>query len=115
MTSVSKNLIIFKAEYNTQAKTGQINKGRGIGKHSKGVKILRVGGKGKGKRLYRKGNKPKITSGSRQRSFSTIGIHDELICLFDFSACVDFCVLFLFCCVDQLVISSLWIWMELIK
>ena len=44
----------------------------------------------KGKRLYRKGNKPKITSGSKQRSGSTIGIHDKLICLFDSSACADF-------------------------
>ena len=44
----------------------------------------------KGKRLYRKGDKPKIASGSKQRSGPAIGIHDKLICLFDFSACVDF-------------------------
>ena len=45
--------------------------------------------RGKGKRLYRKGEKPKITSRSKQRSGPTIGIHDKLIHLFDFSACVD--------------------------
>ena len=75
---------------------------------------MRVGGKGKEKRLYGKGNKPKITSGSKQGSGSTIGVHDKLICLFDFSACVDFCVLFLFCYEDQLVISSLSMGMEVI-
>ena len=37
---------IKKAVYNTHAETGQINKGRGIGKHSKGVRFSRVGGKG---------------------------------------------------------------------
>ena len=61
----------------------------------------------KGKRLYRKDNKTKLTSGDKQRSGPTIGIHDKLICLFDFSACVGFWVLFLFCYVNQLAISSL--------
>ena len=36
-----------KAEYNTQAKTKQANKG--MGRHLKGVKTLGIGGKGKGK------------------------------------------------------------------
>ena len=53
---------------------------------------MKVGGKGKGKSLYGKGDQPKITSGNNQGSSSTIGIQDKLICLFDFSACVDFCV-----------------------
>ena len=48
----------------------------------------------KGKILYRKDDKPKMTSGDKQRSGPTIGIHDKLICLFDFSVCVDFWVLF---------------------
>ena len=54
----------------------QSSKGKGIGKHSKGVAVLEAGGKGKGKRLYGKGNRPKITSGNGQRSSSVIGIHD---------------------------------------
>ena len=61
----------------------------------------------KGKRCYGKDNKTKMTSGDKQRSDPAIGIHDKLICLFDFSACVDFCVLFLFCYMDQLANSSL--------
>ena len=84
-----------KAKQDAQARGKQVSRGKGVGQHSKEIRFMRVGGKGK--RLYGKDDKPKITSGSKQGSGSTIGIHDKLICLFDFSVCVDFCVLFLFC------------------
>ena len=42
-----------KAECNAQARTQEIRRGKGIGKHSKGIKFLEVGEKGKGKRLSR--------------------------------------------------------------
>ena len=61
----------------------------------------------KGNRHYGKDIKTKMTSGDKQRSDPTIGIHDKLICLFDFSACVDFCVLFMLCYMDELANSSL--------
>ena len=61
----------------------------------------------KGKRHYGKDNETEMTSGDKQRSDPTIEVHDKLICLFDFSACVDFCFLFLFCYKDQLAKSSL--------
>ena len=104
-----------KAKHDAQARGKEVSRGKGIGKHSKEIRFMRVDGKGKGKRLSGKGDKPKIKSGSKQGSGSTIGIHDKLICLFDFRACVDFCVLFLLCYEDQLVISSLRIGMEVIK
>ena len=59
------------------------------------------------KKHYGKDNETKIASGEKQRSDPTIGINDKLICLFDFSACVDFCVLFSFCYMDRLANSSL--------
>ena len=37
-----------KAEYNAQAKAKQTSKGKGVGKHSKGIRYLGVSGKGKG-------------------------------------------------------------------
>ena len=38
-----------KAEYNAQAKAKDTSKGKGIGKHSKGIRYVGVSGKGKGK------------------------------------------------------------------
>ena len=38
-----------KGEYNAQAKAKQINKEKGMGKHSKGIRFWGVSGKGKGK------------------------------------------------------------------
>ena len=43
-----------KAEYDAWAKANQIGKGKGIGKHSKGIRYLGVSGKGKGKDLMTK-------------------------------------------------------------
>ena len=43
-----------KAEYNAQAKGKQMDKGKGMGKQSKGIRYLGVSGKGKGKRPHRK-------------------------------------------------------------
>ena len=40
-----------KAEYDAQVKVKQTGKGKGMGKHSKGIKYLGVSGKGKEKRL----------------------------------------------------------------
>ena len=48
-----------KAEYDAQAKTKQRSKGKGIGKHSKGIRYLGVSGKGK--RPHRKITKSKVT------------------------------------------------------
>ena len=36
-----------KAMYNARARTQQIRRGKGIGKHSKGIRFLGVGRKGK--------------------------------------------------------------------
>ena len=44
-----------KAKYNAQAKARQNSGGKGIGKHSKGIRFLRASRKGKGK-----GNKTKV-------------------------------------------------------
>ena len=38
-----------KAEYNAQGKVKQISRGKGMGKHSKGIRFLGVSGKGTGK------------------------------------------------------------------
>ena len=52
-----------KAEYDGQAKTKQLitGKGKGVGRHSKGIRYLGISGKGKGKRPPRKIMKPKVT------------------------------------------------------
>ena len=39
----------MKAEYNAWAKVKQTGKGKGMGKHSKGIRYLGVSGKGRGK------------------------------------------------------------------
>ena len=76
----------MKAKYNAQAKAKQINKGKGMGKHYKGIRFWGVSGKrkGKGKRPHRKGDKTKIAphnaSRNKQAPGSTIGIFNELIC-----------------------------------
>ena len=49
-----------KAEYHSQAKAKQTNKGKGMGKHSKGIRYLGISGKGK--RPSRRNTKTKITS-----------------------------------------------------
>ena len=71
-----------KAEYNTQTKTRQTNKG--MGRHLEGVKTLVIGGKGKGKQFYVKDDKPKIpsyyASRSKQAPGSTIGTINKLFC-----------------------------------
>ena len=73
-----------KAKDNAQAKAKQISRGKGIGKHSKGIRLSRVSGNRKGKGLWRSSNKTKITpchtSRSKQASGSTIGIQNELFC-----------------------------------
>ena len=61
-----------------------------MGKHSsKGISFLGVSRKGKGK-----DNKtemtPQHTQENKRAPDSTIGIHNELFCLFDFYACIDF-------------------------
>ena len=82
-----------KAEYNARVKARQNSGGKGIGEHSKGIRFLRASRKGKGK-----GNKTKVIPHCASRndlaSGSTIGIFHELFCLFDFSACVNFCAPF---------------------
>ena len=107
------------AEYNAPARAKQISKGKGIGKHSKGIRFLGIGGKGKGKKLSRNDNQMKITpcntSRSNQISGSTIGNYNELLCFVWFSECVDFCVSLLFHCVGWLFISSLSVGMEVTK
>ena len=69
-----------KAEYNAQAKAKQINRGKGIGKHSKGIRFLGVSGKGKD---CGRGDKTKITrhhvARNKQTLGSTVGIN-ELFC-----------------------------------
>ena len=52
-----------KAKYNAPAKAKQIRtgKGKGVGRHSKGIRYLEVSGKGKGKKPHRKITKPKVT------------------------------------------------------
>ena len=47
-----------KAKYDTQAKAKQTGKGKGMGKHSKGIRYLWV--RGKGKRPHRKITKAKV-------------------------------------------------------
>ena len=75
-----------KAEYNARAKAKQNNGGKGMGKHSKGIRFLGVSGKGKGKgkRLHGKGIKTKITphctSRNKRAPGSIIGILNELFC-----------------------------------
>ena len=72
-----------KAEYDARAKAKQTRKGKGIGKHSKGIRNLGVSGKGRGKekRTHRKITKAKVapviakvTSRNNQPSGSTTGI-----------------------------------------
>ena len=71
-----------KAEYNAQARAKQISRGKE--KHSKGIRFLGVGGKGKGKGLCKNDNQMKMTpyntSSSKQTSGSTIGSYNELFC-----------------------------------
>ena len=73
-----------KAKYNARAGAQQIRRGKGIGKHSKGIRFWGVGRKGKGKMLSMNSNQKKITShdtsGNKQTSGSTIGIWNELFC-----------------------------------
>ena len=59
--------------------------GKGIGKQPKGIKTL------KDKRQHGgKGNKHIKTLGNSMRSHSSIGIQNELLCLLNLDACVDF-------------------------
>ena len=62
-----------KAKYNAQARAQTIRRGKGIGKHSKGIRFLGVGRKGKGKRLSKNNNQIKITSHNTSRSKQTFG------------------------------------------
>ena len=84
-----------KAECNAQVKAKQNHGGKGVGKHSKGIRFVGANRKEKGK-----DNKTKMTPQhvpkSEQTPSSTIGIHSESFYLFDFYACVDFYVLLLF-------------------
>ena len=84
-----------KAEYTAQAKAKQNSGGKVIGKLSKGIRFWGASGKGKGK-----GNKTEMTPQHAPKNKwtpgSTIGIHNEMFNLFDFNACIDFYVLFLF-------------------
>ena len=50
-----------KAEYDAQGKAKQTGKGKGVGKHSKGIRYLGVSGKEKGKRPHRKVSKSRVT------------------------------------------------------
>ena len=52
-----------KAEYNAQAKARklQIHKGKGIGKHLKGIRYLGISGKGKGRRPQKRNTKLRVT------------------------------------------------------
>ena len=84
-----------KAEYNAQAKVKQNHGRKGMGKHSKGIRILGVSRKGKGKD-NRSEMTPHHALKNEQVPSSTIGIHNELFCLFDFYASIDFYVLLLF-------------------
>ena len=77
-----------KAEYHAQANTKQISRGKGIGKHSNGIRYLGDSGKGKGKgkRPCGKRGKTKIApcniTRKRQAPSSTIGIQGvDLFCL----------------------------------
>ena len=58
---------------------------KGIGKQPKGIKTLKDKQQHGGK-----GNKHIKTSGSSTRSHSSIGIQNELHCLLNLDACVDF-------------------------
>ena len=82
-----------KAKYDAQARGKQIGRGKGVGTHSKGIRFIRISGKGKG--LGRSGSKTEITpphtSRSNQATGLTIGIQNELYCFVRF-AFVDFCV-----------------------
>ena len=73
-----------KAKYNAQARAQQSRRGKGIGKHSKGIRFLGVGRKGKGNRLRKNNNQMKImsynTSRNKQTSGSTIGSYNKLFC-----------------------------------
>ena len=74
-----------RAKYNARARRNQqIRRGKGIGKHVKGIRFLGVDRKGKGKRFCRSDNQMKImshnTSRSKQTSGSTIGSYNELFC-----------------------------------
>ena len=78
-----------KAEHNAQAKAKQINRGKGIGEHSKGIRFVRVDEKGKG--LNKKGDKTKVTpqrvtSRDKQTTGSTRVSYNELFCSLDFCA-----------------------------
>ena len=90
-----------KAEYNAGARTQQIRRGKGIGKHSKGIRFLGVGRKGKGKRLSKNNNQMKITSQdtskNKQTSGSTTGSYNELFCLLEFCAVNVLIPVFHFC------------------
>ena len=86
-----------KAKYNAQVRSKQIRRGKGIGKHSKGIRFWGVCRKGK--RLSRNNNQMKIIShntSSKQTSGSAIGVTMSCSVLFDFSACIGFYVLLLF-------------------
>ena len=73
-----------KAKYNAQARAQQIRRGKGIGKHSKGIRFWGLIEKEKGKRLSKNNNQMKImshdTSKNKQTSGSTIGNYSKLFC-----------------------------------
>ena len=91
-----------KAEHKAQAKAKHINRGKGIGEHSKGIRFLKVGRKGKRKRLNGKGDKTKImphgvTSRDQRTPGSAIGVLNEVVLfLFNLYACMYFYILLLF-------------------
>ena len=58
------NFYVFqkkKAEYDARAKAKQTVKGKGVGKHSKGIRYLGVSGTENGKILHRKVTKSRVT------------------------------------------------------
>ena len=87
---------------------------KGLENILKELRFLRASRKGKGK-----GNKTKVRPHCASRndpaSGSTTGILHEIFVLFAFSACVDFCALFLLLVMDLLLTVSLSIGMKVVK
>ena len=89
-----------KAEYNARARAKQISKGKGIRKHSKGIRFLGVGRKEKGKWFCRNDNQMEVTpcnTSTSSTSGSTRGCYNKLFCLLDFCAVHVLISVFHFC------------------
>ena len=80
-----------RAEHGAQARGRQISRGKGVVKHSKGIRFLWVSGKGK--RLWKSNNRTRIIPCHTSRNEQASGMSCSV--LFE-SACVDFSVPLLF-------------------